>query len=320
MFYQLYYAPKSRRETEKKFGGKKNFKSILAEEERMKFYAFNTLAFEINCNPNGKYKINFLTGDKFIHQSLFCAFSFLRFLDIEESQNFSIVFYSDGTLSDSSLNILKSKFPQIRIIEYNETLDLLETLLPRHSFPYLNRKVETLPLFKKLVFTHLNKTGLSTFFDSDMLFWRRPTDFLNWLYSYGYDSNHAFCIQDVKRSYGYADEDIFKVWPLPIDNNINSGMYSIHSARMDFKFIEELVKNFEEMLGSQYYMEQLITSIVLEQSDNLYVASKDEYIVLPTFEQVRDQTGTLHHYVNEAKEVYFKEAWRYQIDLKSSNI
>jgi len=42
----------------------------------------------------------------------------------------------------------------------------------------------------------------------------------------------------------------------------------------------------------------------------LYVASKSEYIVLPTEEQVDNQTGTLHHYVNESKEVYFKKAWK----------
>ena len=96
--------------------------------------------------------------------------------------------------------------------------------------------------------------------------------------------------------------------------NINSGMYSLCSELIDFSFIERLVHEFDSRYGSQYYMEQLITAILLEKSGNLFAAPQDDYIVLPSREQIKFQTGTLHHYVNESKEFYFKESWRSQIE------
>ena len=182
--------------------------------------------------------------------------------------------------------------------------------LPQIAFPFLNRNVERFPLFKKLIYPNLNNEGLSTFFDSDMLFLSRPTDFLNWLYQIDNNTDTAFCIQDVNRSYGYSEKEILNVWPQKIKNDINSGMYTIHSRNFDWVLIEDLVKKFETNYGPHYYLEQLLTAIILERSKTLIVAPKSEYIVFPSIDQIKKQTGTLQHYVNESKEYYFKESWR----------
>lgn len=311
--YKLYFEPKRKQAIFEKFGGKDNYLSILEAEQEMRSFALNSLIIKSNFNAQGKYKINFLTGDKLLHQTLFCTYSLFKFLDWDESSNFSVNYYSDGTLSTSSLQVLKLRFPQIEIIGYNETMQIVHETLPKTSFPYLNNKISTLPLFKKLIFTHLKNEGISTFLDSDMLFLKKPLSFLNWLYEESNNENSAFCIEDIQRSYGYSDLEIYKVWPTPIKHSINSGMYSIHSEKMDFKLIENLIKEFEEKLGSQYYMEQLITAILLEKSKELFVAKQSEYIVLPTYDQIINQIGTLHHYVNESKEYYFKESWKKQI-------
>ena len=311
--YKLYYEPKSRQAIIKKFGGKKSYLEMLKAEQDMKWYALNDLVINGDFNAEGKYKLNFLTGDKFLHQTLFCTNSFFRFLSSNESGMFSVNYYSDGSLSKSSIQILKARFPRITIIDYEITMLAIKNFLPNAAFPYLNKNVKALPLFKKLIFTHLNNKGSSTFLDSDMLFWEKPVAFLDWLYKKSDNANCSFCIQDTQRSYGYSDSDILKVWSTPIMHNINSGMYSIHSEKMDFQLIEALVKEFEEKLGSQYYVEQLITAIILEKSPELYVAAKSEYIVLPSYDQIKNQIGTLHHYVNESKGYYFKESWRRQI-------
>jgi hypothetical protein len=314
LLYRLYFRPKNNRALIKKFGGKLSYLAMLEAEREMKSYALNDLTINGNFGYSGKFKINFLTGEKYIHQTLFCTYSFFKFLTKEESSSFSINFYSDGTLNGSTKQILATRFPNINVIGIDDTTTALNNCLPNDSFPFINKQLNALPLFKKLIYPHLkNKKGRSTFFDSDMLFMKRPASFLNWLYKSQDDSDHAFCIQDIKRSYGYSDSEILEIWPIPIERNINSGMYSIDSANIDFMFIEKLIKNFEEHLGSQYYMEQLITAIILEKSSNLFVASPSEYIVLPTYDQIKNQMGTLHHYVNESKEFYLKESWKRQI-------
>lgn len=310
LIYKLYYQPKNAQATINKFGGKSNYLSMLAAEQEMKFYALNNLIIKSNFNHKGKFKINFLTGDRFIHQTLFCTYSFFRFLTPDESSDFSVNYYSDGTLSAASIEVLKTRFSNIRVIGFDETMTALQNQLPKSSFPHLSKKIDTHPLFKKLIYPHLNNNGLSTFFDSDMLFVKKPVEFLNWLYDVNDNKNLAFCIQDVGRSYGYSESEILDIWPSPIQNDINSGMYSIFSEHIDFLFIENLVKEFEKKFGSQYYLEQLITAIILEKTERLFVAPKTEYIVLPGYEQIKNQTGTLHHYVNESKEFYFKESWR----------
>lgn len=315
LIYRLYFQQKSKKATVKKFGGKKNYLKMLKAEEEMKQYALNNLTIANKFSSDGKFRINFLTGDRFIHQTLFCTYSFFKFLTPAETNDFTVNYFSDGTLSDSTIAILNKNFSSIRIITHEQIKREMEKYLPRTEYPYLNQKVETLPLFKKLVYPHLKSQGSSTFFDSDMLFIKRPEEFINWLYKDGGTGSQAFCIQDVKRSYGYSDSEILQVWPSPLKNNINSGMYSISSENVNFSFVENLVNNFENRFGSQYYMEQLITAIILEKSGQLSVAPISEYIVLPDNEQIVGQIGTLHHYVNESKEFYFKESWRRQVSI-----
>ncbi|HEX3386782.1 MAG TPA: hypothetical protein VHS53_16390 [Mucilaginibacter sp.] len=313
LVYKFYYAPKNKRAFIKKFGGRQNYSAMLAAEQEMKTYALNDLPINANFNRSGKFKINFLTGDKFIHQTLFCTHSFSRFLNKDETSDFSVSYYSDGTLSAELIALLKKRFPQIKIVGTVEIEKALAEHLPQSSFPYLNKNVRQFPLFKKLVYPNLNNDGLLTFFDSDMLFLNRPEAFLNWLNGAEANKEGAFCIQDVSRSYGYSDAEILRVWPEVIRHDINSGMYAIHSEHLDWPFIEDLARRFELNFGPHYYMEQLITAIILEKSKDLFVAPRSEYIVFPSFEQIQKQIGTLHHYVNESKEYYFKDSWRRQI-------
>ena len=316
IIYKFYYKGKSDRAYMQKFGGKANYLDMLQAEQEMRTYALHKLTIDSGFKPDGKFKLNFLTGDKFIHQTLFCTYSFFKFLTTEESSNFSVNYFSDGSLSGETMALLKSRFPAVRVIDTHQINDLRSTYLPKSIFPLLNKKVNTLPLFKKLIYPHLNNSGLAIFFDSDMLFMRRPVAFLNWLYQFGDDAKQAFCIQDINRSYGYTDEQILKVWPAPVKNDINSGLYAINSAQIDFKWIEAIANKFETQYGSQYYMEQLITAILLEKTGNLTVASKADYIVLPDIAQIENQTGVLHHYVNESKRLYFKQSWKNQVNAK----
>ena len=91
-------------------------------------------------------------------------------------------------------------------------------------------------------------------------------------------------------------------------------MYSLFSECIDFNFVEKLIKDLETRFGSNYLAEQLITAILLEKSPGVHIAPKSEYIVFPTKGQIESSSGTLHHYVDESKEGYFKYAWKQMIE------
>jgi hypothetical protein len=143
-----------------------------------------------------------------------------------------------------------------------------------------------------------------------MLFQKKPTELIEWLNKNTDMPTQAFGIFDVIRSYGYNDKAIETIYPPGVKHNINAGLYVLHSESIDFDLIENLIKSFRSKYGLSYYLEQLITAILLERSQELHLGNALDYIVMPSKDQVLNQSGELHHYVAESKEWYFKNAWR----------
>lgn len=310
LLYKLYYKPKGKKDIVSKFGGKDNYKLMLKGEDEMRKYTFTNLKIDYEHNSNCRYKINFLTGEKYIHQSLFCIHSFISFLSDDEKLDFSISFYDDGSLTTSTLDFLKTNHPAIKVIPAKETLVQINKVLPAKNYPFIHKKIKDYPFIKKLLYPHINNSGINCLFDSDMLFVKRPSFLLDWLKANGENKAKALGMLDVKRFYGYNDSEIRTIWPKNISNNINSGMYAIHTENVNFDLMEDLIQKFETSYGPNYYLEQMITAILLENSGDLDIVPQPDYIVLPAKAQILERQGTLHHYVDTSKEWYFKEAWK----------
>lgn len=310
LLYKIYYKPRGKNAYIRKLGGQDNLNLMLKGEEEMRDYALNRLVIDKPFSVNKKYKINFLSGEKFIHQTLFCIYSLSRFLTAEECADITINVFDDGSLNPDIAKFLNTQHPYINIITAEQTLSAIHKKLPEHQFPFIHKKLANFALMKKLVYIHIDNPGMNCFLDSDMLFMKKPTELLNWLKANNDEQNSVFGISDVQRSYGYNDAAIKKVAGKNLVNNINSGLYAITSSNIDFNFIERLTNDFETNYKPNYYLEQLITAILLERSPNLHMAPKTDYIVFPTAEQVQQQAGVLHHYVDTSKALYFTKAWQ----------
>jgi hypothetical protein len=310
ILYKIYYKPIAQRSKVKKFGGKRNYRLMVNGEREMRNYVFNNLRFDPPNRKLKKYRINFLSGENYIHQTLFCIYTFFKFLTDEEKSEFLINIYDDGTLQLTTFAFLEKNFPFIDVIDKTTIEKEVAKKLPLDKYPFLNMKLKNFPLIKKLVYNQMINTGLNCFFDSDMLFVKKPVELLHWLKKSSADPKNAFCIQDIKRSYGYSEMEITKVWPDKINRNINSGLYAMHSNISDPDIVEFLIRKLENSYGSNYYMEQMITAILLELHPNLYQAKMSTYIVMPTSHQVQNCEGELHHFVDTSKLYYFKHAWR----------
>jgi len=309
LLYQLYYQPLQRKHTFKKFGGKDNYNAIIRAEQDMKKYALEHLQME-QLSSTGKIKINLLTGEKYLHQSLFCVYSLFKQISDFEKADISVCFYDDGSLTPDLLALLAAKYPFIKVICQRTSRKNVDSILPNANYPFIHKKLDNFQLIKKLVYIHAGNSGLNCFFDSDMLFVKKPAELMKWLYENADRREHAFGIFDVMRSYGYTNDEINAVYPPGVVRNINSGLYAIHSEEIDFDLVENLLKGFECGYGPNYYQEQLITAIILERSKGLHIAPQSDFIVMPSKEQTINQHGVLHHYVAESKEWYFKAGWR----------
>jgi hypothetical protein len=309
LLYKLYYQPLQRKHTLKRFGGKENYEALLSAEQDMKVYALEHLEM---VQPSGTrtFKINFLTGEKYIHQTLFCVYSLFKQLSDAEKADLDICFFDDGSLTPVLLSSLAAKFPFIKVMNQTASMATVENVLPSANYPFIHKKLSNFPLMKKLVYIHAGNSGLNCFFDSDMLFLKKPAELLEWLSNNADQRHHAFGIFDVMRSYGYTIEAVNAIYSEGVVHNINSGLYAVHSDQIDFDLVEYLIKGFETRYGPNYYQEQLITAILLERSKRLHMAAASDFIVMPTKEQTITQAGVLQHYVAESKEWYFRKGWQ----------
>lgn len=311
LIYKYYYRPKQISNTIKSYGGKEKYFEMRVGEAEMRAYALNNLIITSPFSKSGKFQLHFLTGEKFIHQTLFCIYSLSVWLNEDEAKNFSITLFDDNSLKNNTLKILKVKFPQLIILPYKETVEKVKTRFPIKNYPFINKKITELFFFNKLFFLHADSnSGLKIYLDSDMLFVNRPDEFLNWMNANWDKRGHAFSIEDIKKSYGYDESTLQKIANNPVNHQINAGFYGIQTENINFDEVERLINNIDKNYGSSYYMEQFITSLILVNQKNLTIFPRKDYIVWPTHEDVQCKNGVLHHYVDISKYDYFTQSWR----------
>lgn len=309
LLYHTYYKHRPDKKVIENYGGKIRYNEMLLAEKEMRHFALNSLQIDKPFNKDGKYKLNFLTGEKFIHQTLFCLYSFSRFLTADEAENFSVTFFDDNSLKQTTLQLLSDKFPNITFTDFKTSSRRLEAKFPPHKFPYIIKKNRTVVLFNKIFFPHIQGSGLKIFMDSDMLFFKRPTEFLLWLETKYLEADEAFVIEDIMQSYGYNQKAQEDIAGKPMDNALNVGFYGIHSQKIDFERIESMLRKMDTHYKKTYYAEQFVTAVLLTDL-NLQIFPKDQYIVFPTSQDVALEKGTLHHYVDVSKYIYFTQSWK----------
>lgn len=312
LLYKYYYIPKIRRDTIKRYGGKKNYDLMMDGERQMRDYALNRLQMQALIPEEGARVIylNFLSGEKFIHQTLFCIYSLLRFLTPEEQTLFRFRVYEDGSLKEETLRQLQQKFPFIVIVPFKTAMQEVRAQLPAAEYPSLYKKIERYPIIYKLLFVNLGARCINPILDSDMLFVQRPEAMLAWMKAWQPGMDETWYIQDSQRYYGYTDGLLESLAGGPLPAQINGGLYIFDSSRIDFRWIEQTITTLEATEGPKYFLEQALISLIASGYKHRVEASKEDYIVFPKPEHVEAQSGVLHHFVETSKESYFKVSWR----------
>ncbi|RZK39274.1 MAG: glycosyltransferase family 2 protein [Pedobacter sp.] len=254
------------------------------------------------ASNNKGFPVYFLTGQKFIHQTLFCINSLVK----HNPNRYQFIIVDDGSFDDRLIQRIGHQLPGARIIESSWIEKKLNDKLALDKFPNIYSKRKTYPHLKKLTDIHiLEENQFKLVLDSDMIFWRTPHGLLDWFKK----PENAICIQDCQQSYGYKMETMEKLTGFKIPELVNVGLIGLESETIIWEEIEEWIGKLEKSQGMSYFLEQALTAMILSRQNVITLDSAD-YIVNPSESHIRNKQGILHHYVDLSKEFYLKQAWR----------
>ena len=294
----IYRYPKSNWQHWQKFGGYFAYKRMLTAEALIKIAAKSV---KVQTPDSSLYTLNvcFLTGKKYWHQTVFCALSLQKFTD----HPVHFTFYDDGTFTETLIQKYQQQIPNSTFIPLKQIEENLNVFLPIKKYPYLNHKRQIYKHIRKLTDIHAGNTGWHLVLDSDMLFWKEPTQLVQWLKN----PTQPFYMVDIANAYGFPVPEMEKLANTTIADKINVGLIGLKSEGIDFDKLEYWAKTLENNFGKSYFLEQALTAMLIG-SQICEVANPQEYIVYPTQQQVENKVGTLHHYVDVSKKWYFTNA------------
>jgi len=269
-------------------------------------------AMELPCPDRAEaesVRVHFLTGKRFWHQTVFCAWSLSRVAGV----NVVPVIHDDGSLDDVFSEHIRRCFPRAEIVSDAEATAQLDELLPEKKFPALRERRRNLPLFRKLLDVHAGTTGWKLFLDSDMLFFRRPDVLMDWLKG---PQCHVHMV-DVQTCYGYPVEFLSQQVGRAVPERVNTGITGIDSSRIDWEQVESLVAAQLKQFGPHYYAEQAIVAQILSADAGLTALPAEEYLVMPDEAEVRRPTAVVQHYVAQTKPWYYRYAWQNAMEMAS---
>jgi len=296
---KLYRYPRAEWKKIKKLGGYFSYREMQRNKSTMERASLNLPP--VKSYPDGLL-IYFLTGEKFLYQTLFCIAS----LSKVSAEKFRFILVDDGNFTDELIARIERQLPGAEIITKAIIDQNLEEKLPETNYPVLRKKRREYPHIKKLIDIHtLSVPGWKLVLDSDMLFFDEPLDMINWLKA----PVNPLHMVDCENSYGYSFSLMEKLSGHKITEKANVGAIGMNSTLINWPELESWVKQMEELEGRSYYLEQAL-SVMLVAGKDCVILNKDQYIVNPDGKTIINGTGVLHHYVDLSKKGYYNTAWR----------
>lgn len=245
----------------------------------------------------------FLTGDRFWHQTAYCAWTFAY----HARRNVRLNLVDDGTLRLEQIAALERVFGAITVYRGADSRERLEHLLPEDRYPVLRQRWSDYIHIRKLIDVHLGRAGPKLVLDSDMLFMAPPTALLDWLEGEG--ERPLLHMQDCMESYGYSRPLLERLAGVVLPVRLNVGICGLASEQLDWDLLEHWSATLLAEEGTSYFLEQALVAMLAARVP-AHRVDAEQYITLPTSRQIHSGAGVLQHYVASSKAGYFRQAWR----------
>jgi hypothetical protein len=246
--------------------------------------------------------LRFLTGERFAHQTAFCAYSFCQAADLLPP----FEFFDDGSLAPAQAQLLLRLFPSSSVISSGESAAALERELPAARFPALRHARACSPLMRKLVDLHVGRRTPTLYLDSDMLFFRRPDRLVAWL------RQPAGTLHMTEPGPGaYVDSPVVLRARLgrELPSGVNTGIVALDGARLDWSTLESAASALGAERCAHKWTEQTLFAWLLAGLGSQTLDPAD-YRVCASRADLTPPTPVLRHYVHKAKMPYIAGEWR----------
>jgi hypothetical protein len=247
---------------------------------------------------------NYLTGEKYWYQTIFCAYSLAKVMQGRVKINI----YSDGTtMPPSVISLFNKVLKGIRVISPNDVENDFNLKLPADRYPSVRYLRGFHPMFRKLIDTRLNDRYIVQL-DSDMLFFNFPVTLVE-----AYLTGDSYFMEDKadKSFYVVPEKQIEEQFGLTMKPNINAGILAFDSARIDWDFVECVCKYFLENLPVIYgpLLEQTINAIIVSRLD---AKPLNQYynILYDNKNNAVSADDVVRHYIFKAREFYQSSEWQ----------
>lgn len=244
----------------------------------------------------------FMTGKGFWYQTAFCAWTLAR----HSRYHIRPVILDDGSLDVDTIDQLRRLFPDL-IVHAKESCDMaFQERFPAACFPNLNFWRNKQLLFRKLTDIHGGSDERRIFLDSDMLFFRNPSELDEWFEG---DQGYNLVQKDCWESYGYSRMLTERLCGRQLPEAVNIGIFSLHGPSIDWGQVEIWTGELIKAEGLHYNITQCTTAMIMACSP-LRILDPEDYKVWPKNPSATAPQRVLDHYVSDSKPYYFGEAWK----------
>jgi hypothetical protein len=248
----------------------------------------------------------FLTGARFVHQTIFCARSFEWACDT----HVRLEIFDDGTLGPADLAALHRALPHAGIIRESAAVARLDRVLSEQRFPVLRHMRAGQPLMRKLLDLHAGLAGPALYLDSDMLFFGRPAVLRDWLKT---PHGDLFMQQHGDALVGDRAE-LARTFGIPLLEGVNSGIIAVDGRDFDWPGLEAAATLLTATQRSHKWAEQTLFAWLLSRRQATPL-SRADYFLCHQRADLGPTPPPLRHYVHKSKVNYVAGEWRRWLEL-----
>jgi hypothetical protein len=226
----------------------------------------------------------------------------LKSFYIYSGRRYALCIHEDGSLKQDALDALRAHFPNARLILRKEADEVAEEGLQGFPLCLEFRRSNLLApkIFDFKIYLQGDRMAL---FDSDLLFFSEPTDFLERVENSQYTLNTLN--KDVASAYAVAPETARKHAGIELSPAINSGFGLIHPQSIRFDWIEEFLSMPDLSRGHFWQIEQTLFALS---------SCRFGFEHLPDAYSVRMEKGLsgrpFRHYVGAVRHLMYAEGIR----------
>lgn len=234
---------------------------------------------------------------------------YTRLLTHSANQVFSLTILDDGSLLPSDIRAIKKHLDNVKVITRKEADDIISKNYQQYKF-YLKYRDKEAMVRKAIDLPLLASKPNVLAFDSDILFFRKPTYLLKVMNdkkikaAFISDTTSAFTISDIEAKHHFG---------LSLVPNLNGGLTYCTRDLIDLDLVEDFLSFIENKTVLRRLFMQTYYSLIFSKlkKENVARLPAKDYVL--DYETVTGEDIVARHYVGtpaHVRELFFRDARR----------